>query len=202
MKSIILIFSIIAMGFSVNAQYDHFSVRVDGLGCSFCAYGIESKFSEVEGIKDIEVDLSSGTVTYKVPAEMEMDYELVKKMVDEAGYTAISVAIERADGTSGEYKVKEASDEAKIKEASVKVYGNCGMCKDSIEKAALSVRGVESAKWDAESQTLEVTYNADRTDLNRVHRAVARVGHDTEEVTARDRVYNNLHECCKYERRD
>jgi len=30
---------------------------------------------------------------------------------------------------------------------------------------------------------------------------LAKVGHDTDEVKATDEVYENLHHCCKYERK-
>ena len=33
-----------------------------------------------------------------------------------------------------------------------------------------------------------------------VKKAVAKVGHDTDEVKATDEEYDNLHGCCKYER--
>ena len=41
---------ILLMGFTLNAQNskdrDSFEIQVDGLGCPFCAYGLEKKFKE------------------------------------------------------------------------------------------------------------------------------------------------------------
>ena len=57
MKNIIIIFlSIFLLGTTnqLNAQsktMDEFTVQVDGLGCPFCAYGLEKKFKEFKGIK-------------------------------------------------------------------------------------------------------------------------------------------------------
>jgi hypothetical protein len=34
-----------------------------------------------------------------------------------------------------------------------------------------------------------------------VKKAIAKVGHDAEEEKASDEVYDNLHHCCKYERK-
>lgn len=89
---------------------------------------------------------------------------------------------------------------ASNKTEKIKVYGNCSMCEKRIEKAASGVDGVSKADWDKETKMLEVTFDDVKTDIKKVHKAVAAVGHDTDEVKAKDEVYNALHDCCKYER--
>jgi copper chaperone CopZ len=84
--------------------------------------------------------------------------------------------------------------------ASFKVAGKCGMCETRIENAALSVRGVESAAWDKESGIIELEYNAKKANLEKIQKAIATAGHDTELFAANDKVYEKLPECCKYER--
>ncbi len=86
------------------------------------------------------------------------------------------------------------------KKEKFEVAGNCGMCKTRIEKAAQSVDGVTAAVWDKESKMLEVTFDSDKTDIHKVHLAVAKVGHDTKMHKASDEVYDKLPGCCKYER--
>nr|NQU90279.1 heavy-metal-associated domain-containing protein [Bacteroidota bacterium] len=83
-----------------------------------------------------------------------------------------------------------------------KVYGNCGMCEKRIEKAAKSVDGVESADWDQETTMITVKYNPDDVELLDVHKAIAKVGHDTEKAQAEDKVYDALPGCCQYDRSD
>ncbi len=80
------------------------------------------------------------------------------------------------------------------------VKGNCGMCEKRIEKAALSVDGVSKADWDKETKKLEVVFDNTKTDIHKVHMAVAKVGHDTKMHKAKDEVYNELPGCCKYDR--
>ncbi len=99
----------------------------------------------------------------------------------------ISVSVLGVQGMSGQ-------------KGSFKVAGKCGMCETRIENAALSVRGVESADWDKESGIIELEYNAKKADLEKVQKAIATAGHDTELFTANDKVYEKLPECCKYER--
>ena len=83
-----------------------------------------------------------------------------------------------------------------------KVYGNCGMCEKRIEKAANSVDGVESADWDKETKMIKVTLDDSETKVNAVHKAIAKVGHDTKKYKAKDEVYSELPGCCKYDREE
>jgi copper chaperone CopZ len=82
----------------------------------------------------------------------------------------------------------------------IKVYGNCGMCKTRIEKA-LKLEGVSSASWDSDTKLLIVTYNPDITSNDALQQKISSVGHDTEKYTASDVVYKKLPGCCKYERK-
>jgi len=87
-----------------------------------------------------------------------------------------------------------------IKKEEFKVYGNCGMCETRIEDAATSIDGVTSAKWNSKTEMIKVTYDASKTDLDKIHQAIADVGHDTDLKKADDKTYDNLHGCCKYDR--
>lgn len=79
-----------------------------------------------------------------------------------------------------------------------KVYGNCGMCENRIEKTAKSMVGVQSAEWDKETEMLTIEYNPEKVELMNVHKALAKVGHDTRKVKAEGKTYNSLPGCCKY----
>jgi len=81
-----------------------------------------------------------------------------------------------------------------------KVGGNCDMCKTRIEKAAKSVDGVSAADWNKETKMIELTFNPDKTELEKVHEAIAMAAHDTEIISATDEAYANLPSCCKYKR--
>lgn len=82
----------------------------------------------------------------------------------------------------------------------LKVYGNCGMCKTRIEKAAKSVEGVTKADWDKVTKMVTITYDESKTDADKVLAAIAKVGHDTDTHKADVAVYDNLPGCCKYDR--
>lgn len=84
------------------------------------------------------------------------------------------------------------------KHISMKVGGLCGMCKDRIEKTAKEQGGVYTASWDSESQKLHLQYNSDKVSVDKISKALAKVGHDTEFDKADDKVYEALPACCHY----
>jgi copper chaperone CopZ len=81
------------------------------------------------------------------------------------------------------------------------VNGNCEMCKKRIEKAAFSVSGVKSAVWSISNHQLDLILNEEKCSLSDVKKAIAKVGHDTDEVKATDEDYQKLHGCCMYGRK-
>ena len=88
--------------------------------------------------------------------------------------------------------------EAKTVKTTIEVKGNCGMCQKRIEKAAKSVKGVTSARWNKENGQLSLVYDNKQTKPEAVQKAIAAVGHDTGAFKAADNVYQALPACCKY----
>ena len=82
-----------------------------------------------------------------------------------------------------------------------KVWGNCGMCKKTIEKS-LNLKGISSAEWNKDTKMITIVFNPKKITLATIHKKIASVGYDTELETANDEVYNKLHGCCQYERKN
>lgn len=89
------------------------------------------------------------------------------------------------------------AQEDKIKETEFKVFGNCGMCKNRIEKT-LKIKEVKFAKWDKKSKMLKIAFDSTSISVDSLHKRIAAVGHDTEKFKAPDKVYENLPKCCLY----
>jgi mercuric ion binding protein len=83
----------------------------------------------------------------------------------------------------------------------IEVGGNCDMCKKRIEKAAFSVKGVKSADYHLDDNTLHLIINEEKCSILDIKKAIASVGHDTDEVKAAYKDYESLHGCCHYERK-
>lgn len=85
------------------------------------------------------------------------------------------------------------------KNVTVKVLGNCELCKERIEKAA-KIDGVSKADWNVDTQKLALTYNPSKVTSDEVQKKIAAVGHDTEKYKATSKAYNSLPSCCQYNR--
>ena len=93
----------------------------------------------------------------------------------------------------------EMSKDMAMTELSFGVRGNCGMCKNTIEKAANRVEGVASANWDVDKKKIDVSFDDTKTDAMAIHKAIAASGYDTEKVAGDEEAYNGLPGCCKYD---
>jgi len=82
----------------------------------------------------------------------------------------------------------------------IKVWGNCGMCKSTIEKAAKKA-GAKKADWNEDTKELKVTYAVNKTTSDKIQQSIANSGYDTQDFTAVQTAYDNLHGCCKYDRK-
>jgi TusA-related sulfurtransferase len=86
-----------------------------------------------------------------------------------------------------------------VKNEIIKVWGNCGMCKNKIEKFAKSA-GATSASWNEETKILNISYNSAASSSEKIQKAIAASGYDTQDFKADDKAYNRLMSCCKYDR--
>ena len=84
-----------------------------------------------------------------------------------------------------------------IKNESIKFDVNCNMCKKRIEQAAF-VKGVKRVAWDKETHVLNVVYRSSKTTMETVAQSIAKAGHSSERIEAKEKDYKNLPTCCQY----
>lgn len=85
------------------------------------------------------------------------------------------------------------------KTATVKIYGNCGMCKTTIEKAG-NVKNDALVEWNKDTGTATLKYDSKKTNPDEILKRIALAGYDSEKFLAPDDVYANLPGCCQYNR--
>jgi periplasmic mercuric ion binding protein len=86
---------------------------------------------------------------------------------------------------------------ANPKTETLKVSGNCDMCKARIEKAA-KIDGVTKAEWSEKTKTLTATFDPAKTNMDAIGKKIAEAGHDNEKAKATDKAYDKLPGCCQY----
>ena len=61
-------------------------IRVDGLACPFCAYGLEQKLQALDATDRVEVKLNEGEVLLFLKADENVRDEALTKTVKDAGF--------------------------------------------------------------------------------------------------------------------
>lgn len=85
------------------------------------------------------------------------------------------------------------------KEETVKIYGNCEMCKSTIEKAG-NIKNESYVVWDKETKMATLSYDSLKTTKEKILKRIALVGYDSDSFLAPDNAYSNLSSCCQYPR--
>jgi len=86
-----------------------------------------------------------------------------------------------------------------VNAATVKIYGNCGMCKSTIEHAG-NIKNIASLEWNKDTKMATVSFDSTKTSQSEILKRIALAGYDSDEFLAPDDVYGKLHECCQYDR--
>lgn len=60
------------------------TLQVDGMTCDHCVSSVRAAVGDVQGVTDVIVDLTSGTVT--VTADTTPDPDVLRAAVEDAGY--------------------------------------------------------------------------------------------------------------------
>lgn len=95
----------------------------------------------------------------------------------------------------------EAALPANATTASFQVWGNCGMCKKTIEKGAQAA-GAVKADWNKDNDNITVVFDPEKTNVDAIHAGIAAAGYDTDKLKGDDEAYKKLPECCQYDRRE
>jgi len=182
-----------------NLKHEMFKVAGN---CSMCKDRIETTANGLSGVNSAEWNQDSQMLHIAYDPD-KIKISKIHKAIAAAGH---DTELERApDDVYNELpgccqfeRLTYDNAQIKLTSAEFHVSGNCGMCKDRIEKATLSVDGVRTVNWNQETEMLTVEYDQKKTKELNIHQAIAEAGHDTEKVKADDEVYDNLPGCCLY----
>ena len=75
-------------------QQQKVTLRVDGLACPFCAYGMEKKLKRIENLEKLDIKINEGLVILYFKKGAKIDKKLILKKVKEAGFTPKELKIE------------------------------------------------------------------------------------------------------------
>ena len=73
----------------------------------------------------------------------------------------------------------------------------CGMCQKTIEIGLKKIKGINNSKVDLATKKTMVTYNLDKTDLNKIEKAISDLGYKANDKLSDPNAYEKLPACCK-----
>jgi copper chaperone CopZ len=63
------------------------ALQVDGLGCPFCAFGIEKRLLSLDAVASVDVDLQGGRVVVTLREDATLEEPVAARAVRDAGFT-------------------------------------------------------------------------------------------------------------------
>ncbi|MBL1215181.1 MAG: heavy-metal-associated domain-containing protein [Ignavibacteriae bacterium] len=82
---------------TVFAQSNEVTVRVDGLSCPFCAYGLEKKLNDIKGVENINIDIEEGLIILKIVEGKIISEEELREKIRDAGFTPKEIVFTNKD---------------------------------------------------------------------------------------------------------
>jgi len=79
---------LLALAFSGEVE-----MKVDGLACAFCAYGLEKKLKKLEGVEEVRISLNEGRVWIRLKEGYKVDEGTLRKLVKESGFILREIRI-------------------------------------------------------------------------------------------------------------
>ena len=63
------------------------TIKIKGMSCNHCVMAVTKALNEIDGIKDVKVDLSKGEATFE--EEKPPDMDAVRDKVKKVGYEVV-----------------------------------------------------------------------------------------------------------------
>ncbi len=82
-----LFLGILLLSSTAWAEGKRYEMRVDGLACPYCAYGIEKKLLAIQGVSNLDIDLDKGVVSVNAPDGVELTKKQMTQLFDDAGFS-------------------------------------------------------------------------------------------------------------------
>ncbi len=76
-----------------GAQIESVTLKVDGLACPFCSYGLSKELKKVEGIKEANIFVDEGRVELEVEQGEPVEIDKLPEAVRKGGFTAREIKV-------------------------------------------------------------------------------------------------------------
>ena len=92
LRTMMCVLALLAAAGAASAQTTY-ELRVDGLACPYCAYGIEKAFMQTEGVEAVDIDFDRGVVLVRTAEGTRLRKAQAEQVVEDAGFTLRDIRI-------------------------------------------------------------------------------------------------------------
>lgn len=71
------------------------SLKVSGMSCEACAMSVTNNLKKIDGVQDVQVDVSTGTVDIFTQENATINKVEVQKMIDLSGFKLDSMTVQK-----------------------------------------------------------------------------------------------------------
>lgn len=138
-------------------------IPIIGMTCAACAKTIERVTLKLNGVKNSNVNLATEKLSIEYDEEL-VNYDIIVQAIKKAGY---------------DVQGKELSKTFNLKGMT------CTACAKTIERVTKKVEGVSEATVNYATEKLQIKYDSDITDINKIKSLIKKAGYEAfeEEVT-------------------
>lgn len=91
----------------------------------------------------------------------------------------------------------QAAAQKKTERIEIQTSAQCEMCKNRIETAMAFEKGIVFSELNLENKVLTVEFKIGKTNLEKIRKAINKLGYDADDTPANPKAYNKLPPCCK-----
>jgi len=171
--SVLLAMNLSATVADASGKQQKVTLRVDGLACPFCAYGMEKKLKRIDNLEKLDIKINDGLVILYFKAGAKIDKGLISKKVKDAGFTPKEITIE------GESKQEEKAMQKK--QVTLSIEGmSCDGCVSRVEKALAKIECVQDIKVSLSDAKASFVCTNEKTDADTFVDAIEKLGFEAE----------------------
>lgn len=78
---------ILAAETSAQPSAQQIIIRVDGASCPFCAFGLEKRLGQIEGVAHVRIEMKTGEAIVTLKPGATVSEQALRQAVTEAGFT-------------------------------------------------------------------------------------------------------------------
>ena len=125
-------------------KHKHMDLPIEGMHCASCVLSVNKTFGKVEGVEEVDADLSANKLHITVDTK-KISYEEMERLVRNLGF------------------------ELHTDEMTLRIQGmHCASCTMNVENFLIRLDGIFDVKADLTSQSAKIRYDSSKVTLDEI----------------------------------